>query len=154
MPISSARMKTMFGGCTYACTLTAAASRQAANTVVFIFQTYVHKLYRSIHKMGAPVGLMLPRDLVQVRRCMHAVGGEIGRAYCTGCHSYVTIFQIAPTTTRAYKTRAQRWSLQEYFHRRSCKEKTTRRSEKKRTLALYSYLHFLKRPRGKLFTAE
>ena len=38
MPISSARMKTMFGGCTYACTLTAAASRQAANTVVFIFQ--------------------------------------------------------------------------------------------------------------------
>lgn len=60
MPISSARMKTMFGGrfCTWA--LTTATSRQAAKTAIFMFLSSMH----IEHAEKRWVELVLSRDLV------------------------------------------------------------------------------------------
>ena len=67
MPISSARIKIMFGGCSAAWTLTAAASRQAAKTMIVMFLSFLRS-YAPEDGRGS---------------CCHVnlVGGAMGGAY-------------------------------------------------------------------------
>ena len=49
MPMSSARIKTMFGDCFASWTLTAATSRQAAKIVIFMFLSFQVKSMGGAH---------------------------------------------------------------------------------------------------------